>query len=144
MACGTIERIRVYTGKGSAGVETAEARLIENMGLEGDFHATGGDRQISLLFAEIREEQKGQKEKGLCFSRFRENITIRGIAPDVVKTGARLEAGEAALEITGEAKRCHEECALFRAGNPCPLAGRSLFAKVIKGGVIRAGAKCCL
>jgi MOSC domain-containing protein YiiM len=43
------------------------------------------------------------------------------------------------LEITGEAKRCHEECGLYRAGKTCPLAGKSLFAKVLKSGVIRAG-----
>ena len=134
-----IEKIRIFPEKGSAGTEAAEARLIENMGLEGDFHATGGDRQVSLLFAETRGQLTEQKEKGLCFSRFKENISIRGMAPDAVKTGARLGAGEAILEITGKTKRCHGECPLYDSGKPCPLAGRSLFAKVIKSGVIRTG-----
>ena len=136
---GVIESIKTYPAKGEAGRELAEARLIENSGLEGDFHAKGGERQLSLLFAETRDEITGQKEKGLCFSRFKENICIRGITPDAVAPGARLEAGEALLEITGETKHCHEECALFQAGKTCALAGRSLFAKVLKSGVIRVG-----
>ena len=154
---GIVENIRAYSAKGEAGRELAEARFTENMGLEGDFHATGGDRQVSLLFAESRDrltEQKGNglKIRGLCFSRFRENITVRGLTPAALVPGARLEAGEGVcaengvsikssvvLEITGETKRCHAECSLYEAGKPCPLAGRSLFARVLKSGIIRIG-----
>ena len=136
---GIIERIRVFPEKGSAGAEINEGRLVENMGLEGDFHAVGGERQLSLLFTESRERLADQKEKELCFSRFRENIGIRGMTPCEVRQGVRLEAGEAVLEITGETKYCHEECGLYAAGKICALAGMNLFAKVIKGGVIRNG-----
>ena len=134
---GIIERIIIYREKGAPGVELSEGRLIEDRGLEGDFHATGGGRQVSLLFTGIRESLKGAKEQGLCFSRFKENITIKG--PGCVKTGDHLAAGESLLEITGETKRCHEECTLYNAGKRCPLSGASLFAKVLKGGVIHSG-----
>ena len=142
---GIIEKITIYPEKGAAGTELAEARLIENLGLEGDFHATGGERQLSLLFAEDRkllaeqEEEGKRSESGLCFSRFRENISIRFHGSDPLRPGMRLETGAALLEITGETKRCHEECSLFQAGKPCLLAGRSLFAKVLKSGIIRIG-----
>ena len=140
---GAIERIKVYTVKGEAGKELAEARLIENLGLEGDRHAKGGERQISLLLSECRDEMAAQNEQGLCFSRFRENINIRFLDPAAIKPGIRLEAGEAeqkvVLEITGETKHCHEECSLYEAGKLCPLAGLNLFARVLKSGVIRAG-----
>jgi cyclic pyranopterin phosphate synthase len=136
---GTIETIKVYSKKGDAGKELAEARLIENLGLEGDFHATGGERQVSLLCAESRDALVKQKEKGLCFSRFKENLSIRGMARNELRSGVRLEATGAALEITGETKRCHTECSLYEEGKPCPIAGQSLFAIVLKGGVIRAG-----
>ena len=136
---GTIERIRVYSEKGQAGRDLTEARFIENMGLEGDFHAKGGDRQISLLLAESLKLPDSEKEKALCFSRFKENISIRGLAPNDIKSGVRLDAGEAALEITGETKHCHEECALYEAGKHCSLAGMNLFARVIKGGVVHVG-----
>ena len=136
---GVIERIRIYPEKGAAGNDVAEGRLIKGQGLEGDFHAKGGERQISLRFAESRAPQPGMEEKGLCFSRFKENITIRGI--DRVASGMRLAAGEAVLEISGETKNCHEECPLFEAGKRCSLAGMSLFAKIIQDGIIRVGSE---
>jgi len=136
---GIIERIKAYAEKGDAGKELSEGRLIENLGLEGDFHAAGGERQISLLFAENPGSAAGKNEKGLCSLRFKENIAIRGI--ESVTPGARLAAGEAILEITGETKHCHAECALFEEGKRCSLAGQSLFAKVARGGIIRPGDK---
>ena len=140
---GIIERIKVYTIKGDAGKEMPEARLIENLGLEGDRHAKGGERQISLLLSECREQITNEKETGLCLARFKENINIRFLDPAAIKPGIHLEIGEAeqkvVLEITGEIKRCFNECALYQAGKPCPLAGQNLFAKVLKGGVIRVG-----
>ena len=134
---GTVESIKVYSEKGAAGLEIAEGRLVEDLGLEGDCHAKGGERQISLLFAETSGPDS--TEKGLCHLRFKENISISGLAPDEVRAGVRLEAGEAILEITGETKHCHEECVLFEAGKICSLAGQNLFAKVVKSGVIRSG-----
>jgi cyclic pyranopterin phosphate synthase len=137
---GIIETIKVYSAKGTPGKELSEVRLNENLGLEGDFHAQGGDRQVSLLCAETKDLLVQQKEKGLCFSRFKENITIRGIDCGLLRLGTRLEAG-AVLEITGETKSCYEECSLYKAGKRCPLSGMSLFAKVIKGGIMRVGDK---
>ena len=136
---GIIEGIKVYSAKGENGKSQSEGRLIENLGLEGDFHATGGERQISLLFTGNSNKTDVLKEKGLCHTRFKENISIHGLAPDAVLPGARLESGEAVLEITGETKHCHEECVLFESGKTCSLAGQNLFAKVLKSGVIRAG-----
>ena len=138
---GTIEEIKIYFVKGDAGTVLTEARFIENLGLEGDFHAKGGDRQISLLLAESRglSGESQEEQKGLCFSRFKGNINIRGLPPDAIKSGALLKSGEVTLEITGETKHCHEECALYEAGKHCKLAGLNLFAKVIKGGIVRVG-----
>jgi cyclic pyranopterin phosphate synthase len=142
---GIIETIKVYSAKGTPGEKLSEARLNENLGLEGDFHARGGDRQVSLLCAETRDMIIQQKERGLCFSRYRENITIRGLNLEMLRSGARLEAGgvsaekSVVLEITGETKSCHRECSLYEEGKRCPLSGMSLFAKVIKGGILRAG-----
>ena len=139
---GTIERIKSYAEKGSAGIELHEGRLIENLGLEGDFHAKGGERQISILFPGALNAN--QNEKGLCLSRFKENLLISFPEPAAFKTGTRLEAGEAILEITGETKHCHKECSLYEAGKLCSLAGLNLFARVIKSGVIRVTDRVCI
>ena len=136
---GIIEKIIIYPEKGAAGVELTEAQFIENLGLEGDCHAKGGERQVSLFFAESREKITGAKEKGLCFKRFGENISVRDISPSLLIPGVRFAAGEAVLQITKEIKHCHEECVLYESGKPCLLAGQSLFAKVVKSGFIRTG-----
>ena len=136
---GKIDGIKIYAAKEDGGTKLAEARLIEYLGIEGDFYARGGERQVSLLLTESRDRMKGSTEKGLCFSRFKENLTISGLAPDVFCSGTQLEIGKVILEISGETKHCHEECSLFKAGKSCPLTGASLFARVLKGGVIRTG-----
>gem|GEM_PF-712371 len=153
-----IEKITAYPGKGEAGIELDEGRFIENIGLEGDWRAgnrsqgsgvreqRAGSRSVSFLFAESREQMDSSEIKGLCFHRYRENITLRITdsysqcdTTSMFKPGARLEVGEAVLEITDETKRCHDECVLHRAGEQCPLAGRNLFVKVLKGGLVRVG-----
>ena len=136
---GTVERIRVFPAKGETGKDLAEGRFVENSGLEGDFHAVGGERQISLLLAESREQITDAKETGLCFNRFNENITIRGFSSPVLKPGLHLSSGDVILEISGEMKHCHEECKLFEKGKRCSFAGQNLFARVIKSGLIRVG-----
>ena len=148
---GTVERIRAYPKKGKIGKDLEEGRFIENSGLEGDFHADGGERQISLLLSGGREHIADPKprtegspladseKKGLCFSRFSENITIKGLSSPALKPGVRLSAGDVVLEITGETKHCHEECELYGAGKRCSFAGLNLFAKVTKSGFVRVG-----
>lgn len=133
---GTIKKIIVYPEKGVSGRELAEAQLIAGKGIEGDFHARGGERQLSLVLAETWEKITAQTVQGLCFSRFKENICISGIDPGLLRPGKQLGIGEVIIELTGESKHCHEECSLFKAGERCPLAGMNLFAKVIKSGII--------
>jgi hypothetical protein len=43
--------------------------------MEGDLHATRGDRQISMLSAKAREWLLREKSDRMCFAAFKENIT---------------------------------------------------------------------
>jgi MOSC domain-containing protein YiiM len=148
---GVVTSLTRYVAKGVPGETLDQAVLREGSGMEDDFHADGGDRQLSLLSAEAREWMNLQPAPGLCFSRFKENIGIRWqpgrgltggfreISPGAFRSGIRLRAGEVLLEITREIKLCHEACPLFSAWIPCRLTGQSLFAKVICGGILRTG-----
>ena len=136
---GIVERIRAFPAKGKVGRDLIEGRFIKNSGLEGDYHADGGDMQISLFLAESRERIDDSEQKGLCFSRFKENITIRGLSPPDLKPGKRLSTEDVILEISSVTKHCHEECELFEAGKSCSFTGLNLFAKVTKSGFIRTG-----
>ncbi|MCL1836160.1 MAG: hypothetical protein FWG46_01295 [Treponema sp.] len=136
---GTVIRLVRYAAKGSGGEAADQALLIEGHGMEGDFHADGGLRQISLLTEEERKQIDSSDVQGLCFGRYRENILLGGIPPAALVPGTRLKAGEAVLEIGDARKRCFEECPLFSGGQGCFLAGRSLFARVLRGGNIHIG-----
>ena len=142
---GMVVRLRVYQAKGDKGSSVERVDLEQGVGLIGDFHAnaeglaTKNDRQISLFSLENREWIDNAPEKGLCFHRFKENITTQGLALENLKAGARLKAGTALLEISGESKRCHEECVFLVKGETCRLSGQNLFAKVVESGVLQIG-----
>jgi cyclic pyranopterin phosphate synthase len=134
-----------YRAKAEPGESLSEMKLVEGLGIEGDFHQ-GGTKQISLLSAETRRWIEAQTEKGLCFARFRENILVAGL-PDDLETGALLSVGDAVLRITAKGKQCYGDCPFFsfsnlsfsNNGTPCRLSGRTMFAAVEQGGIIRVG-----
>ena len=134
-----IIRLTRYKVKGIPGETLESVRLLEGQGMEEDFHAKGGDNQLSLLCMETSQWMDGQVEKGLCFGRYKENILLDGIASADLVPGIRLKAGEAFLEISDTHKECFKECTLFSSGQNCLLAGRSLFAKVIRSGIVKTG-----
>ena len=47
--------------------------------------------------------------------------------------------GEAVLEITQIGKECHEGCAIRQLVGQCVMPREGVFARVVKGGVVRAG-----
>ena len=126
-----------YDAKGARGEVVQSVRFLAGLGMEGDFHAAGGERQLSLFSREDRQWMDIQTEPGLCFGRYKENILF-DVALSLV-SGIWLTVGEAVLEISAGDKRCFGQCPLFGQGRSCILAGRSLFAKVVRGGVVRTG-----
>jgi len=132
-----VHELIVFPAKGEPGRSVPEARCSAGRGLEGDFHADGGLRQLSLLPREILRRMEESPEKGLCFSRFKANLITEGEIP--FRAGVRLRAGEAVLEVTEENKHCHGVCPLFSQGRPCFLTGQSFFARVVGGGILRVG-----
>ena len=127
-----------YHKKGEPGTTLPELELSEGLGVEGDFHQ-GGERQVSLFSAEARRWMEAQKDKGLCFERFRENILIEGLSLEDLKNGSLLFSGDAVLRITMSGKHCYDECRLFSRGTPCRLSGCAVFAVVERGGIIHIG-----
>ena len=133
-----IAGLTLYRKKGEPGMALAEMTLLEELGVEGDFHQ-GSERQVSLLSVETRRWMEAQTEQGLCFKRFRENILIEGLPLEDLDNGCLLSAGDAILRISMRNKRCYDECRLFSKGIPCRLSGCAAFAVVDRGGVIRIG-----
>jgi len=113
--------------------------LIENFGLKGDAHAGNWHRQVSLLGQESIDKMKALGIKGLCTGKFAENLTTEGIELYSLKVGTRLKIGDALLEVTQIGKECHQKCAIYHQVGECVMPKEGIFAKVIKGGTVKAG-----
>ena len=132
--------VNISEKKKTPKITVPEGRLIEDFGLEGDAHAGKWHRQISLLGAESIERARSGPTDGLCHGVFAENLTTEGIELFTLPVGTRLRVGgEAVLEITQIGKECHEGCAIRQLVGQCVMPREGVFARVVKGGVVRAG-----
>jgi MOSC domain-containing protein YiiM len=112
--------------------------LKEDFGILNDAHA-GTSRQISLLAEESIEKMRA---KGLDanFGDFAENIVTCGIDLKDLPVGAQIKIGKVALlEITQIGKVCVSRCAIYYKMGDCIMPREGIFAKVIKGGIIKVG-----
>ena len=125
--------------KGTKKEAVNEGVLREDYGLVGDAHADCcTHRQVSLL---ARESIDKMRSKGLAVGPgdFAENLTTEGIDLVSLPPGTRISIGkEVILEITQIGKECHNPCAIYRQVGECVMPSEGIFARVIRGGVIRA------
>lgn len=118
-------------------VETAE--LIENHGIKGDAHAGDWHRQLSFLASESIESASSDVLK-LNFGDFAENIATTGIDWKNQPVDQIFKLGEKALvQITQIGKECHNKCAIYYRTGDCIMPKEGVFAKIIKGGIIKVG-----
>ena len=126
--------------KGTKKEVVADSILREDYGLIGDAHADGSThRQVSLLAIESIN-----KMRSLGFNvgpgDFAENLTTEGIDLVSLTVGTRISAGdEIILEISQIGKECHAGCAIYRQPGKCIMPREGVFAKVIRGGLVRTG-----
>ena len=118
----------------------AEGILREDFGLVGDAHADCcTHRQVSLLATESINKMR---DLGLDVGPgdFAENLTTEGIDLVSLPIGTRMDIGEeVTLEITQIGKECHTKCAIFHKIGMCVMPEEGVFAKVVRGGVVRTG-----
>ena len=126
--------------KGTMKENVGKGLFEENFGLVGDAHADCcTHRQVSLL--DISSIDKMRKP-GLKVNPgdFAENLTTEGIELVSLPIGARLSVGkEAILEISQIGKDCHAGCAIFKQVGKCIMPKEGVFAKVVRGGVVKNG-----
>ncbi len=136
---GTVVSINISEKKGTPKKQIPEGVLIEDFGFEGDAHAGKWHRQVSLLGVESIEKAKNGPTEGLCHGVFAENITTEGIELYTLPVGTRLQVGACELEISQIGKECHEGCAISKLVGQCVMPREGVFARVVKGGTVRAG-----
>jgi MOSC domain-containing protein YiiM len=70
---------------------------------------------------------------------FGENILVEGIVLYELPIGTRLAIGDTLCEVTQIGKECHQGCAIRNITGDCVMPREGIFARVLKGGVIKAG-----
>jgi MOSC domain-containing protein YiiM len=112
----------------------------EGFGLIDDAHASSAwHRQVSLLAIESI-----QKMRDMGFNvgpgDFAENLTTEGINLVSIPIGTHVSVGdEIILEISQIGKECHSGCAIMKQTGKCIMPKEGVFAKVIRGGTVKAG-----
>ena len=135
---GRIHAVSVSDRKGVVKHNVSQARLLVEHGLEGDAHAEGGIRQVSLLsLASINKmvEAGAQVKPG----DFAENLTVEGLEVMTLPVGTRLKVGAVDLEITQIGKTCHKGCAIRELVGDCVMPREGVFARVLTEGVVKVG-----
>lgn len=135
---GIVRAVCVSSQKRGAKHCVGEAVFKEDFGIVNDAHA-GSHRQVSLLAEEAIEKAKSWGAD-VGFGDFGENISTAGIALKELPIGAKIKIGEdAILEITQIGKTCVSRCAIYYKTGGCIMPQEGVFAKVLKGGVVKAG-----
>ncbi len=134
----TVRAVCISEKKGTAKRNIGKCEVIENYGLKDDAHAGSWHRQVSLLAYEKIEEFK---EFGVDVKDgdFGENLIVDGIDLGKLPVGTMLSINEILLEVTQIGKECHNGCAIAQAVGKCIMPTEGIFAKVLKGGMVKVG-----
>ncbi len=138
MITGRIVSINSSPERGGRKIPQAVGELRENHGLAGDAHAGEWHRQLSLLDQESIDVM-AKSGFDVMAGDFAENITTSGVELHLLAVGTRLSLGEAVVEVTQIGKECHAPCDVARRAGVCVMPQKGIFARVLKGGCIRAG-----
>lgn len=138
MELGEIVSVNISSEKGVSKKRAAKILLKENFGVENDAHAGTPNREVSLLAIESILKIR-QKKLAVNPGDFAENITTKGIDLPQLPLDARLQIGEAVLEVTQIGKTCHSRCQVFYKVGDCVMPKEGVFAKVVKGGEVKVG-----
>lgn len=137
---GKVMAVCISEKKGTVKQDVGQCRVIEDYGLEQDAHA-GSLRQVSLLSYEKVEEFKRQCEGQVAVTHgvFGENLLVSGYDLKTYPIGTRFVCGDVLLEITQIGKQCHTGCEIARLTGDCIMPREGVFAKVLRGGVVKNG-----
>lgn len=136
---GEIAAIQIQKKKKGPIQSLEEGYLEKNLGLIGDIHAKGGNRQVSMFSVEAWEEISSLDTIGLCTEKFYENIKVENLKLNMIKIGSKIFIGDTIQEVTEIGKVCYPECKIIMEGKFCSLTRQVIFTKVLRGGEIRIG-----
>jgi len=133
-----VKSVNISLEKGTIKVSTPKI-LLDSNGVKGDAHAGSWHRQVSLLGTESIEKFAAQAKREISYGEFAENITTQGELLYKMNPLDILSNKTISLEITQIGKKCHgDNCAIFRDVGNCVMPKEGIFARVLKGGSMKA------
>ncbi len=137
----TIKILSVNTSEKKGIVKTPVAKIeLSEVGIKNDAHAGPWHRQISLLGKESFDKFSIEAKREILFGEFAENITTEGVILYKTSPLDIFKNKELELMVTQIGKKCHgDSCAIFREVGNCVMPKEGIFAKVIRGGEMKAG-----
>lgn len=135
---GIVRAVCISEKKGTQKHPVPQGEFVEDLGIAGDAHAGKWHRQVSLLSLE-KIEQFRQRGAQVEYGDFGENLVVEGFDFASLPVGCVLSCGKVQLEVTQIGKKCHSHCAIYQQTGDCIMPREGVFAKVLKGGVIRPG-----
>jgi len=115
---------------------------LNEQGIENDAHAGSWHRQISLLSQESIDQFNQKNNMQIKPGEFAENLTTEGIDLKQCRPLDQLQINDTLLLVSQIGKKCHGDgCAIFKAVGECAMPTQGIFARVLKGGSIKAGDK---
>ncbi|MDT8899823.1 MOSC domain-containing protein [Anaeroselena agilis] len=135
---GKVVAVCTSANKGERKKNVGSARLVADLGLEGDAHAGFAHRQVSLLALESIDKMR---QAGLDVNPgdFAENLTTEGLNLPQLPVGTRLKIGGAVLEVSQIGKECHHRCAIYYQAGDCVMPKEGIFATVVSGNTVSTG-----
>lgn len=135
---GTVIATCISEKKGTRKQAVDAIELKVGKGIEGDAHAGGWHRQVSLL---ANESVDLMRAKGieLAPGDFAENVLTQGIDVKSLPVGTTLAVGLARMVVTQIGKACHNDCEIRRLTGMCVMPTDGVFCVVTRGGAVRAG-----
>lgn len=131
--------VNISLHKGTVKQAVEEIRLF-GKGVEGDAHSGSWHRMVSLLGTESFEKFEAEAGRRLAYGEFAENITTQGMKLYEMAPFDELHIGDIILEITQIGKKCHGTgCAIYNEVGNCVMPKEGIFARVIRGGIVKAG-----
>ena len=140
MSTGRLEAIAIRSASRAPMLERERAQVSCAAGVDGDFRGRPGDRQVTVLSSEAWRRACDHLGQSLPWTLRRANLLVSGLEI-AHTTGARLEIGDATLEVTGETDPCQvmdrQHPGLRAALGPDWRGG--ITCRVVRGGDVGVG-----
>ena len=124
-----ISNIFYIPNKGSDGVECESIKLLADLGMEKDYHAVGGDKQLTIITKELFDRLG--VDDGICFKRFKPNIVVTSPLQE-----GEYQLGDSVIYVSKYQKKCFVECER-EDKNKCLMKHMIYYGAVKQSGIIK-------